>query len=56
MLVQKSVVFGVSLTEKVNSSERSEGPEPKMAGMTPISGLQNAFDADYDPTNDEVHN
>ncbi|CAJ0930175.1 unnamed protein product, partial [Mesorhabditis belari] len=42
LLVQKTNVFGVEMAPKVNVT-------PLLAGMTPMAGFQNAFDAGYDP-------
>jgi hypothetical protein len=53
LLVQKNVVMGVSLTDKVRSGEDTDA-QPKIAGITPVSGLQNTYDADYDPTSNEL--
>lgn len=48
MLVQKNSIFGVKMDESVNGT-------PAMSGMVPIAGLNNAFDAAYDPETSEVN-
>ena len=34
--------------------KKKQNGTPELAGMTPIAGLSNAFDADYNPTDREV--
>ncbi|RCN53216.1 Low-density lipoprotein receptor domain class A [Ancylostoma caninum] len=41
LLIQKTNVFGVEMTQRGNST-------PSLAGMIPLAGLANAFDAGYD--------
>jgi hypothetical protein len=46
------VIVGTALKEGDDSKSRQQ----EMAGIVPISGLQNTYDADYDPlTNDLFH-
>ncbi|KAI6241467.1 EGF-like domain-containing protein [Aphelenchoides fujianensis] len=48
LVVLKTNVFGVSLEKKTNAT-------PELAGMVPISGLTNAFDADYNAVDQELY-
>uniref|UniRef100_A0A7E4V2M4 EGF-like domain-containing protein n=1 Tax=Panagrellus redivivus TaxID=6233 RepID=A0A7E4V2M4_PANRE len=48
MIIQKTNIYGVSLTKPSNST-------PALAGLVPVSGLGNAFDADYDPYAEELY-
>lgn len=55
LIIQKNVVTGLSFTEKVRSASTKDNEDlPKMAGIIPISGLQNTYDADYDPISNDV--
>uniref|UniRef100_A0A1I7SE82 EGF-like domain-containing protein n=1 Tax=Bursaphelenchus xylophilus TaxID=6326 RepID=A0A1I7SE82_BURXY len=47
LMIQKTNIIGISLDKANNGT-------PELAGMTPLSGLTNAFDADYDPMDREL--
>lgn len=47
LLVQKTNIFGVSMDKIVNGT-------PELAGLIPLSGLNNVYDADFDPLSNEV--
>ncbi|KAH7701212.1 very low-density lipoprotein receptor, partial [Aphelenchoides avenae] len=47
LLVEKTNIFGVSMDKVVNGT-------PEMAGLIPMSGLTNVYDADFDPLSNEM--
>lgn len=47
LLIQKTNIFGVQMDDVINAT-------PAMAGMIPLAGLNNAYDASYDPESFEV--
>ncbi|KAI6192728.1 EGF-like domain-containing protein [Aphelenchoides besseyi] len=48
LMISKTNVFGISLEKSLNGT-------PELAGMVPISGLSNAFDADYNAVDRELY-
>uniref|UniRef100_A0A0M3IQI1 EGF-like domain-containing protein n=1 Tax=Ascaris lumbricoides TaxID=6252 RepID=A0A0M3IQI1_ASCLU len=48
LLIQKTNIFGVQMDDVINAT-------PAMAGMIPLAGLNNAYDASYDPESFEVY-
>jgi hypothetical protein len=47
LLIQKTNIFGLSLDKSLNGT-------PEIGGIVPLSGLSNAFDADFNPMDREV--
>lgn len=47
LLIQKTNIFGVSLDKKINGT-------PEIAGLVPVSGLSNAYDADFDSSTNQL--
>lgn len=48
MLIQKTNIFGIQIENFANGT-------PALAGMVPLAGLSNAYDASYDMENSEVY-
>uniref|UniRef100_A0AC35G4G5 EGF-like domain-containing protein n=1 Tax=Panagrolaimus sp. PS1159 TaxID=55785 RepID=A0AC35G4G5_9BILA len=48
LLIQRTNIYGISLTKSFNGT-------PELAGMVPVSGLGNAFDADFDPHSGDLY-
>ena len=47
--VHRTMIVGTAL-----NTDGSKQKEQEMAGIVPISGLQNTYDADYDPLTNEM--
>ncbi|UMM10088.1 hypothetical protein L5515_000020 [Caenorhabditis briggsae] len=56
VIIQKTNVFGVEMDSSSESTwtRRSPTGTPDLAGMVPLSGLGNAFDAAYDALSEEM--